>query len=229
MDRGFKRRDRSPSASSVSTGSESSLSRRCQTKLSSVLVHPIRKEKTLADEAERKAVLESQRNDKQAFDRNRRMFGLLMGTLQKFKTEETGRETQKIKRFKIEEKLSSIDNVTESIETILERPDSENLVKQPEVPYDLRTDTTDRLKNWENTHRHLCGFIQTSSKPKIFWLPKEHTATTEKKLKETRDYFSLCIAERTAKFKKEIEQLNVDTPMQIQESDGNLSDVADNK
>ena len=35
---------------------------------------------------------------------------------------------------------------------------------------------------WEATHRHLLNFIQTKTKPHIFYLPKKHNSKTEERL-----------------------------------------------
>lgn len=198
------KRHRSESESSME---DESVKPRPNSKLLSVLVKPNR-QKQPADEAKRKALMESQRNDKQVFDRNRRMFGMLMGTLQQFKTEETDRERLTIKRSRIEEKLElAVEKEKACIDDKLDR-----VVQQrhhEETHSDgLKLDIMDRFKNWEHSHQHLCSYIQTQTRPKIFWLPKEHNSLTEKRLKETKDYFSLCVAERKAKLKKELDDFD---------------------
>lgn len=185
-------------------------------RLSSVIVQPNRsgpaKERLEAPEEveRRKVILESQKSDKRVFDRNKRMFGMLMGTLERFKSEETDRERLTIKRSRIEERLDQEvererASVTQEVERMLEqRQHKERLLDKA----DLRLDILDRFEGWDSTHRHLCNFIRTETKPKIFWLPKEHNPVTERRLKETRDYYGLCRAERTAKLKKEIDELD---------------------
>lgn len=215
-------------------------------KLNSVLVKPHRCEEVRM-EREREARLESQRSDTQAMARNKRMFGMLMGTLKRFKTEETNREEKMVQRSQIEEKLeqkvepveykssgSSIPksrNDNNDYETRLrdstperrpvsyrdrrrtdsgEHEELDRSVTEREDKAGRKLDVMGRFRNWERTHKHLCGFIQTETKPKIFWLPKEHNLFTERRLRETKDYFGLCIAERTAKYKSEINELNQD-------------------
>lgn len=194
---------------SDSSAEDESLECKHNPKLSSVLVRPHHQQQ-LADEAKRKALMESQRNDKQVFDRNKRMFGMLMGTLKQFKTEETGRERQTIKRSRIEEKLELA--VEKERAFINDKVELASPPRQDGEDHSdgTKLDITNRFKNWEQSHRHLRFYIQTQAKPKIFWLPKEHNSTTEKMLKETKDYFSLCVAERTAKLKKELEDFDDD-------------------
>lgn len=182
-------------------------------KLSSVLVYPYRKQtqlESVANEVKRKAILESQRNNKQVFNRNKRMFGMLMETLKQFKTEESDREELTTKRCKIEEKLDQAVEeeraaIPQQVQKLLQEKEvKEKLLDKAETKLDAIT----RFRNWENTNRHLCCYIQTESKPKLFWLPKTHNSHTEKRKKETKDYFSLCVAERTAKLRKELEELD---------------------
>lgn len=203
------KRNRSDSEASSSVRSSESPKPGQSLKLLSVLVKPDSRQRH-ADEAKRKTLIESQRNDKQIFDRNRRMFGMLMGTLKQFKTEETGRERLTIKRSKIEEKLElAVEKeracVNEGINRVVQPEQYEEVSSDRDDP---RDDILGRFKNWEHSHQHLCSYIQTASKPKIFWLPKEHNSITEKRLKETKDYYGLCIAERTAKLRKELDDFD---------------------
>lgn len=211
-----KKRVRSESSDSTSSKDDvDNFKPRHNVKIPSVLVNPNRAIETAENEGKRRAILESQRNDKQVFDRNKRMFGMLMGTLKQFKTEETTREKSTVRRTKVEEKLEL---AVEEEKANLDRK-SDQFYKERRQKHDipdnheLRLDITERFKNWESTHRHLCSYIRTESKPKIFWLPKELDSVTEKRLKETKDYFSLCVAERTAKLKKDLEDLENETKL----------------
>lgn len=53
----------------------------------------------------RDQALEEQKSDKKVMARNKRMFGMILGTLQKFQTEETDRKVVTQKRVEIEKKL----------------------------------------------------------------------------------------------------------------------------
>lgn len=162
-------------------------------------------------------LMQSQRNNKQVFDRNKRMFGMLMGTLKKFKTEETSREEVTLKRSIIDEKIVESTRVadedsgptTRELPRIMQDADDEADLVRSEIidKAEFKLDILGRHKNWESSHKHLASFIQTETRPKIFWLPKEHNESTEKLLKGTRDYYNLFMAERAAKCKKELEDL----------------------
>lgn len=156
-------------------------------------------------------LLQSQRGDRQVFDRNKRMFGMLMGTLKRFKTEETSREEVTLKRSRIDEKLEiskiNEEDLPRELPLIMRSNEDENDKSRIIDKAELKLDIMGRLKNWENSHKHLVNFIQTETKPKIFWMPKEHIPETEKQLKSTRDYYKLFMAERAAKCKKELDDL----------------------
>lgn len=179
-------------------------------KISSVMIQPHKNDAIKLAE-KKKALLESQRNDKQVFNRNKRMFGMLMGTLQKFKAEETDREHSTIKRTKVEEKLESIRldqndfnrNSAKRFETSPKRTS-----KFAKDLSDSRDEIVNRFQIWDNAHRHLSNFIRTETKPRIFWLPKLPNEITEKKLKESRDYYNLYVAEKVAKHKKELADID---------------------
>lgn len=179
-------------------------------RLSSVLVKPSHNRDDLTDDQDSKKrkeeLMQSQRSNRQVFDRNKRMFGMLMGTLKKFKTEETSREEVTLKRTKIDEKLLA--NSKELPITISRTPDGDSAERSEIIDKaELKLDIMGRFKNWESSHKYLAGFIQTETKPKLFWTPKEHNPATEKLLKSSRDYFNLFMAERAAKCKKEIDDL----------------------
>lgn len=204
------KRDRSESSDSNSSREDNKYHRSGHNvKISSVLVHPNRAIESADNEEKRRAILESQRSDKQVFDRNRRMFGMLMGTLKQFKNEETTRERSTVRRSRVEEKLElAVEEGRVNLGRKEDQMREERQQRKDSIDKEeLRQDITERFKNWESNHRQLCSYIQTETKPKIFWLPKQLDSGTEKRLKETRDYFSLCVAERTAKLKKELEEL----------------------
>lgn len=44
-------------------------------------------------------------------------------------------------------------------------------------------------QEWEKSYQHFGNYIQTKTKPQLFYLPAKHTPETEKKLQETKDKF----------------------------------------
>lgn len=189
-------------------------------RLKSFIAHPSPGQHDL-DEVERQAVLDGQRNDVKVLDRNKRMFGLIVGTLKKFKTEEVTRVKSSLKRAKVESRLDTCDLGQSLLDAKLQLtvPGNEirlNSLCEEEFLTNYRCDLQQRHKNWELSYKNLGRFIQTETKPKLFWIPKEHNDETQRRLKLTRDYFSLCVAEKTAKFKKAMNELgdNLSSPPQ---------------
>lgn len=63
-------------------------------------------------------------------------------------------------------------------------------------------------QQWEKSNQHLANFIQTKTKPHIFYLPNKLTPETEKRLKETRDkYLSKFAAAKLARKKINVHTL----------------------
>lgn len=147
-------------------------------------------------EQERKLLVNSQSKDKVTVNRNKRMLGMLIGTLEKFKHEETQREEQQKSKL-----------VRDVEENEIAQGDPQLIINCSNDQCDYtdevtETNVVDLYDNWDKTYRHLGCFIKTETKPKIFWIPKEHTPETERKLRVNRDYYKLLIAEREAKLSK---------------------------
>lgn len=213
-------RDSSPASDTIPRTTQSQLFAPPKVRLSSVLAKRHHDGRTIdspdnddLDSKKRKEeLMQSQRGNRQVFDRNKRMFGMLMGTLKRFKTEETSREAITLKRSKIDEKLNL--GVTDFTRDVVREPPNcpGSVLRDDEQTEtidkaEMKLDILGRLKNWESSHRHMAAFIQTETRPKIFWLPKEHNPETEKQLRSTKDYYNLFMAERAAKCKKELEDL----------------------
>lgn len=168
----------------------------------SILVQPNVKRK-YGSEVEvgptRETILDSQRNDKQIFNRNKRMLGLIIGTLEKFKSDEVDRERTTIKRSRIEEKLEQASTSTDSCDGLREV----NSIKEASI--DPKTDAKERHENWTSSHKYLCNYIQTKTEPKIFWIPRSQIPATDSRLRETRDTHETKIEARRAAFEKEMD------------------------
>jgi len=63
-------------------------------------------------------------------------------------------------------------------------------------------------QEWERSHQHLSNYIQTKTKPNLFYLPAKHTPETEKRLQETKDKYRLIVAEKRAKVQKELSEID---------------------
>lgn len=159
----------------------------------------------------RTQALEEQKSDKKSLARNKRMFGMILGTLQKFQNEESMRkDTQSQKRVEIEKKL---DEKAEEERNALRRERRELFLVRREKQAQIRRIEHKLLRveihqDWERSHQHLGNFIQTKTKPHIFYLPAKHYPESEKRLQETKDKYRLIVAEKRAKVQKELSEID---------------------
>lgn len=139
--------------------------------------------------------MQSRQND---LARNKRMFGSLLGTLQKFKKEENILKSKEEKKAQIEKKLEE----QEMQEKIKLKQERDALIesrkkKQFEVKaLETKMEKWKDLEIWEESHRHLVNFIRTATKPEIFWRPKVMDDKTTELKNKTQQEINDRIAER---------------------------------
>ncbi|XP_033734883.1 pinin-like [Pecten maximus] len=157
----------------------------------------------------RQSSIEEQNSDRKGTARNRRMFGLLLGTLRKFKDEAKETEDKEVQRKQIEQKLEEKaisekeDLLRERHQLFLERKQQQAKIRRLEYKMEL----IEIHDAWEKETRKLENFIHTKAKPHIFYLPKSMDAVLEGKRKETVKYVEDMIDERRRKLQIEIEDL----------------------
>jgi pinin len=114
--------------------------------------------------------------DQQSTGRNRRMFGVLLGTLNKFKAEANAYNEQTIglKRHEIERRLEEKqvkereDKQHERTELIATKKNCQQKLKLVNIKLEIMQ----RMANHEKIHLPLKNFIRTQTKPYVFYLPK---------------------------------------------------------
>ncbi|KAI8784710.1 tetra-peptide repeat homeobox [Biomphalaria glabrata] len=157
----------------------------------------------------RKEIMQEQTKDKDGMQRNRRMFGLLLGTLNKFKTESKTLETKEVQRKKIEEKLEEIAEKEKKkfkLETKLlmeEMHIEQSKISRLEQKMEMVQEHADRAKEMEK----LKNFIATKAKPRIFWKPVHNSSMIENKLKESKKVVDEMLQEGKDRLEKEIKEL----------------------
>lgn len=164
---------------------------------------------TSRDSLTRKDMLDAQGKDERGMARNRRMFGLLLGTLQKFKDEAKHRKDKHDQRKQVELKLEE-----------KAQQERDEIRKERELLFQNRREKQARIRLLEQkmelvaTHekceaeiRKLTNFICTKTKPCIFYLPKVHTPATEGRLTETSKVVEDMIGERRRRLTAEINEL----------------------
>ena len=129
--------------------------------------------------------------DQRSADRNRRMFGVLLGTLNKFKQEANAysEQTVGIKRQEIERRLEERqakereDKQHERTELIASKR-----TKQQELKHiNMKLEILERISNREKSYLRLRNFFRTKCQPVVFFLPKgPFDENLEKKLQESQ-------------------------------------------
>ncbi|XP_002073021.2 pinin [Drosophila willistoni] len=157
----------------------------------------------------RKEVVEAQGTDSESRARNRRMFGSLLGTLQKFCQEETRLKTKEDKKAEIERKLEQ----QQLQERALLKKERESLFsdrkrKQLEIKQ-LETKMA-RLKDfklWETATLQQKQQIRTKAKPHIFYRPQNHNEITERLLQKSSTEIDSLLQGRRDEFNAELRDL----------------------
>ncbi|XP_025408146.1 pinin [Sipha flava] len=157
----------------------------------------------------RTEVLAAQSGDQVTKERNRRMFGSLLGTLQKFKKEETQLKDKEEKKAKIERRLEEEalkekeSLVLKKRELFMQRKQQQRDIKNIEIKMGL-------VRNFEVFERQInctMNFIKTEYDPSVFYLPKIHNEKTEKKLEKTRTYLSNILGKKRNMVESQIDKL----------------------
>ncbi|KAK3088328.1 hypothetical protein FSP39_017661 [Pinctada imbricata] len=167
---------------------------------------------TPKEERSRRESIEAQ-SDKKGTARNKRMFGLLLGTLRKFKDEAKESEEKAKQRKQIEKKLEEKFK-EEKEEIIKERRQlfQERKQKQKRIhKLEQKMELVQMHDQWVEETNKLVNFIQTKAKPPIFYLPKTMTPELEKRLGDTTAVVEEMIAEKKKRLDVMVEELMQDT------------------
>lgn len=133
-------------------------------------------------------IVEAQGSDPASRARNRRMFGSLLGTLQKFCQEESRLKNKEEKKAKIEKKLEEQQNQEREIMK-KERQCLYNNRKRQQLEIKMLENKMNLMKefnSYEEMKKPLMNFIRTKTKPHIYYLPKVLDKTTESKLADSK-------------------------------------------
>lgn len=140
------------------------------------------------EQPSREYILATQAGDEQSRARNKRMFGSLLGTLQKFCQEESKLKPTEEKKAKIEQKLEQ----QEALEKEKVRIEKQSLFgerkrKQLEIKLlEIKMYKLKDLAAWEESKKPLVNFIKTKTRPCICYLPKKMNAKSEEKLAQSK-------------------------------------------
>ncbi|XP_038206551.1 pinin [Zerene cesonia] len=157
----------------------------------------------------RAAVLRAQGDDEQARTRNRRIFGSLLGTLQKFKQEEIVLQTKEDKKAQVERKIEEQARQEKERELkerrvlFAEREHKKATIKALEA----KMARVQEFEKWEESQRNLGNFILTKAKPHVYWLPKKMSEKATEKLTSSRKYHEKCMAKKRQELQEELQRI----------------------
>ncbi|XP_063627717.1 pinin [Cydia splendana] len=157
----------------------------------------------------RAAVLRAQGGDEQARTRNRRIFGSLLGTLQKFKQEEIVLQTKEDKKAQVERKIEEQARVQKEKEQkerktlFAEREHKKATIKALEA----KMARVQEFEKWEASQKSLGNFILTRAKPHVYWIPKKMTDKASEKLNSSRKYHEKCMVKKRAELQEELQRI----------------------
>ncbi|XP_066244918.1 pinin [Euwallacea similis] len=136
----------------------------------------------------RQEMLDKQNKDEKFKARNRRMFGALLGTLQRFQQEECKLKKREEKRTQIERKIEEHEQ-QEKAEIKKERQELflNRKRKQQEIKMiELKMLRMKEYAAWEQSQKLRAHFITTKAKPQILYLPRKMNEQTNELLEKSK-------------------------------------------
>ncbi|KAJ6633209.1 Pinin [Pseudolycoriella hygida] len=158
----------------------------------------------------REEIVNAQGSDAASRARNRRMFGSLLGTLQKFCQEESRLKPKEEKKAQIEKKLED-QQLRERENMKKERQDLFLNRKRQQMEIKMLETKMLRLKElamWEESKKPLANYIKTKARPRIYYLPKVLDKKSEKKLADSRASLEKSIAKKRSEVNEEIANID---------------------
>ncbi|RIA94769.1 pinin/SDK/memA/ protein conserved region-domain-containing protein [Glomus cerebriforme] len=105
--------------------------------------------------------------------RSQRLFGVLLGTLTKFKNESQNKTEAEIKREQIDQKLQ--EKLKKDHEELVEKMKREEQERKEKVAREKREAEEKRINDlkecWKNQKRNLANFLCTTTEPPLYYLP----------------------------------------------------------
>ncbi|XP_024871160.1 pinin [Temnothorax curvispinosus] len=145
----------------------------------------------------RQEVIRRERTDERSRQRNKRMFGALLGTLQKFRQEETKLKAKEDKKAEVEARVEEA-----------RRREKEELRKERQQLFlsrkrqlaevralEAKLTRSRQFQDWRNAQLPLVSFIKTHAQPSIYYVPKRKHPQTD-----------MLLAQSTKELHEEIER-----------------------
>ncbi|KAJ8045655.1 Pinin [Holothuria leucospilota] len=179
----------------------------------------------------REDTVKDQQKDKKGQARNKRMFGLLLGTLHKFKQEATVAEDKNVRRAQIEQKLDQkAEEEKKAIASERKELFNERKAKQLEMTkLEELMVLANEQEAWNRHTIELSKFIYTKAKPRIFYLPKLHTPETHKKLQSSKEELMGVIKKRKEDLSKQLEEVETERNKRLERMEKRPEDHREEK
>ncbi|KAH0951991.1 hypothetical protein HN011_005436 [Eciton burchellii] len=135
----------------------------------------------------RQEVIRRERTDERSRQRNKRMFGALLGTLQKFRQEETKLKAKEDKKAEVE---ARVEEARRREKEELRRERQQLFLSRKRQLAEVRAleaklARSRQFQDWRNAQLPLASFIKTRAQPSIYYAPKRKHPQTDVLLEQS--------------------------------------------